>query len=57
MAEESRKSLRKQPDYHYPLKCLTKTFPFGVLFRDRPDEIIVVAVMHLHRDPDYWKHR
>ncbi|SMP47399.1 Plasmid stabilization system protein ParE [Desulfonatronum zhilinae] len=38
-------------------RCLTKTFPFGVLFRERPDEIIVVAVMHLHRDPDYWKHR
>jgi len=38
-------------------RCLTKTFPFGVLFRNRPDEIIVLAVMHLHRDPDYWKGR
>jgi plasmid stabilization system protein ParE len=38
-------------------RCLTKTFPFGVLFRNRPDEIVVLAVMHLHRDPDYWKGR
>lgn len=38
-------------------RCLTKTFPFGVLFRIRPDIIAVMAVMHLHRDPDYWKSR
>ncbi len=38
-------------------RCLTKTFPFGVLFRDRPDAIVIMAVMHLHRDPDYWKTR
>jgi len=38
-------------------RCLTKTFPFGVLFRERSDEIVVMAVMHLHRDPDYWKNR
>ena len=38
-------------------RCLTKTFPFGVLFRERPDKIVIMAVMHLHRDPDYWKHR
>ena len=38
-------------------RCLTKTFPFGVLFRERPDKIVIMAVMHLHRDPDYWKNR
>jgi plasmid stabilization system protein ParE len=38
-------------------RCLTKVFPFGVLFRILPDQIIVVAVMHLARHPDYWKHR
>jgi toxin ParE1/3/4 len=38
-------------------RCLTRTFPFGVLFRIRPDFIAVIAVMHLHRDPDYWKNR
>ena len=38
-------------------RCLTKTFPFGVLFRQRPEEVVIMAVMHLHRDPDYWKKR
>ena len=38
-------------------RCLTKTFPFGVLFRIKPDMIVVMSIMHLHRDPDYWKNR
>jgi plasmid stabilization system protein ParE len=38
-------------------RCLTRTFPFGLLFRDRPDNIQVIAVMHLHREPTYWKNR
>lgn len=38
-------------------RCLTKVFPFGVLFRTTRDEIVVVAVMHLARHPDYWKRR
>ena len=38
-------------------RCLTKTFPFGVLFRERPDQVVIMAVMHMHRDPDYWKSR
>ena len=47
----------------YPLvapgvrRCLGKTFPFGVLYRDQPSRIEIVAVMHLHRDPDYWRGR
>lgn len=38
-------------------RCLTKTFPFGVLFRVKTDYIVIMAVMHLHRDPDCWKDR
>jgi toxin ParE1/3/4 len=38
-------------------RCLTRTFPFAVLYREQPDQIVVVAVMHLHRDPGYWKNR
>ena len=38
-------------------RCLTKTFPFGVLYRVNPAMIVVMAVMHLYRDPDYWKNR
>ena len=38
-------------------RCLTKIFPFGVLFRMTSGIIVIMAVMHLHRDPDYWKNR
>ena len=38
-------------------RCLVRTFPFGVLFREYPDAIVIVSIMHLHRDPDYWKDR
>ena len=32
-------------------------FPFGVLYRVRSDQVFVLAVMHLHREPHYWEHR
>ena len=38
-------------------RCLTHRFPYGVLYSVEPDGIFILAVMHLHRDPDYWKHR
>jgi toxin ParE1/3/4 len=38
-------------------RCLARTFPFGVLFRITPGVVVIMAVMHLHRDPDYWKNR
>jgi len=33
------------------------TFPFGLLYEDRPDHGRILAVMPLHRDPDYWLNR
>jgi plasmid stabilization system protein ParE len=30
-------------------------FPYAVLFRVLDDEVQVVAVMHLHRRPGYWR--
>lgn len=38
-------------------RCLTMTFPFGIAFRIMPDQVVIIAVMHLHRDPEYWKKR
>lgn len=38
-------------------RCLTKTFPFGIVFRIMPDQVVIIAVMHLHRDPEYWGKR
>lgn len=33
---------------------LVHRFPYGLLYRVDPDEIIILATMHLHRHPDYW---
>jgi plasmid stabilization system protein ParE len=32
-------------------------FPYGLVYVVRPGEIYIFAVMHLHRDPEYWKDR
>ena len=38
-------------------RSLVRRFPYGVLYSEEQDRIFVVAVMNLHRSPDYWKHR
>jgi hypothetical protein len=38
-------------------RCQTKRFPYGVLYSEEAEGIFVIAVMHLHRDPGYWKNR
>lgn len=32
-------------------------FPYGLVYAELPSEIVVLAVMHLHRKPDYWRER
>ena len=38
-------------------RCLVNRFPYGILYSVEPDRIFVLAVMHLHRRPGYWKER
>ena len=38
-------------------RCLVPRFPYGILYATGPAEIWILAVMNLHRDPEYWKHR
>jgi len=38
-------------------RCLTNRFPFGVIYQIVDEEIIIIAVMQLNREPDYWKKR
>lgn len=33
---------------------LVHRFPYALLYRVEPDEIIIQATMHLRRRPDYW---
>lgn len=38
-------------------RCLTNRFPYGVIYSADSGRILILAVMHLHRRPDYWKSR
>ena len=38
-------------------RCLIKRFPYGVMYSEKEDRIYILAVMHLRRNPGYWKHR
>ena len=38
-------------------RCQTRRFPYGIIYQIREQEILVVAIAHLHRKPDYWKYR
>jgi len=32
-------------------------FPYGIIYVESPDDIWILAVMHLRRKPGYWQHR
>ena len=38
-------------------RSLVRRFPFGILYTEENNSLFVLAVMHLHREPDYWKSR
>jgi hypothetical protein len=50
------------PDAWLPLsastrRCLSKRFPYGIVYRVVGEEVFIIAVMNLSREPDYWKSR
>jgi len=38
-------------------RSLVNRFPFGILYAIEEHEIYILAVMHLHKEPGYWKSR
>ena len=36
---------------------LVRRFPFAILYQTAEENLAVIAVMHLHRRPGYWKGR
>jgi len=38
-------------------RSLTNRFPYGILYSVEADRIHILAVMHLHRRPGYWRKR
>jgi plasmid stabilization system protein ParE len=38
-------------------RYLLKRFPYAILYQVEADRILILAVMHLHRQPGYWRRR
>jgi hypothetical protein len=38
-------------------RCRLRRFPYGLIYRLSGDTALVIAVGHLHREPDYWRWR
>lgn len=38
-------------------RCRLNRFPYGVVYVRRRNEIVVLAVAHLHREPENWLDR
>lgn len=54
--------IRQFPNGWHPLspntrRCRLRRFPYGVIYAATADEIIVLALAHLHREPGFWRQR
>ena len=38
-------------------RCRLSRFPYGLIYAIEGGDILVLAVAHLHRNPDYWRDR
>jgi plasmid stabilization system protein ParE len=38
-------------------RALLPRFPYGIYFVPEPNRVVVLAVLHLQRDPEAWKNR
>jgi plasmid stabilization system protein ParE len=38
-------------------RCVIRRFPYYIIYQIRKTEILIVAVAHSHRKPEYWQDR
>ena len=54
--------IKKFPEAWHPLsasirRCQMNWFPYGLIYIASDQEILIIAVAHLHRSPEYWRSR
>jgi toxin ParE1/3/4 len=54
--------IRQQPQWYWKFdppvrRHFSPDFPYAIIFLDQPDRIWIVAVMHMKREPGYWRRR
>lgn len=45
------------PWRHGTRRVLPKNFPYSIIYREEKDVVVVYAVAHFRRRPDYWRKR
>ena len=60
--EHAIQHITEKPEQSKPLekdvrRYLTRVFPYAILYSIEPNYILIIAVMHCHREPGYWKNR
>ena len=60
--DRARQRIIDFPNAWHPLgdgvrRCRLDRFPYGLIYLVDGDDIAIVAVAHLSRNPDYWRDR
>ncbi|MDL1982777.1 MAG: type II toxin-antitoxin system RelE/ParE family toxin [Deltaproteobacteria bacterium] len=42
---------------HRTRRCILKGFPYALFYAIEKDDILITAVAHLHREPEYYRNR
>lgn len=37
--------------------CIINRFPYAVIYSQQDEAVFILAIMHCHRNPDYWRKR
>src|SRR6266478_4310636 len=59
-AWETVRRIKEFPLAWHPLggairRCQMQRFPYGIIYEPSEVEIVLIAVAHLHREPEYWR--
>jgi toxin ParE1/3/4 len=62
MIEDTVYRIREFPNRYAPVdddvrRCMTRKFPYGILYTIEQDYILILAVMHCSQEPGCWKNR